>query len=328
VALLLAYWASAMRFPDLSDWGDAAWTGLLLGAPLFGLVWLALPAWRWPWPRLAALTLAFAGAAVLTTWLGQAGLANLTKLGAATFAGWLFLSFFAEPSWVALIALIIPVADTLSVWRGPTHVILTQKPGLFEADSIDFPPPGARVVRLRWDAVPGAESYDVVARRELAGRKPRTFAVADEREIEIVTDAHKPYSFVVRARAAGRVLGAAEADYGPACGTNPSCDVQLRGDAAQRFRLSTAARAAADRLGLTDVLFFALFLGAAARFRLRPGWTWLGLLLGFALTGVLAWVDLFDNGGAPALPLIALGFLLPNADLLWRELRASRSQRD
>ena len=30
------------------------------------------------------------------------------------------------------------------------------------------------------------------------------------------------------------------------------------------------------RLGIPDVLFFALYLAAAVRFRLRPGWTWLG----------------------------------------------------
>jgi hypothetical protein len=30
----------------------------------------------------------------------------------------------------------------------------------------------------------------------------------------------------------------------------------------------------------------------------------------------------FDISGLPALPLLALGFLAPNADLLWRKLRA------
>jgi hypothetical protein len=31
-----------------------------------------------------------------------------------------------------------------------------------------------------------------------------------------------------------------------------------------------------------------------------------------------------DVAGLPALPAICLGFLLPNADLLWRALRARR----
>jgi hypothetical protein len=75
----------------------------------------------------------------------------------------------------------------------------------------------------------------------------------------------------------------------------------------------------AARLGLPDVLFFAVFLGASVRFRLRPGWTFVGMLLGLGLTMVLA--TAWDVGGLPALPGISLGFLLPNADLLYERLR-------
>jgi hypothetical protein len=74
------------------------------------------------------------------------------------------------------------------------------------------------------------------------------------------------------------------------------------------------------RLGLPDVLFFSLFLAAAVRFRLRVVWTWIGLTAGLALTIVLAtW---WDVDGLPALPGISLGFLIPNADLLWRRVRS------
>ena len=74
-----------------------------------------------------------------------------------------------------------------------------------------------------------------------------------------------------------------------------------------------------SRLGLPDVLFFALFLAAAVRFDLRPFWTWIGLVLGLSLTIVLAtW---WDVGGLPALPALSVGFLVPNADLLWHRLR-------
>jgi hypothetical protein len=73
------------------------------------------------------------------------------------------------------------------------------------------------------------------------------------------------------------------------------------------------------RLGLPDVFFFAVFLGASVRFGLRPAWTWLGMTVGLGLTMILAtW---WDVSGLPALPGIALGFLLPNADLLWRGVR-------
>jgi hypothetical protein len=41
---------------------------------------------------------------------------------------------------------------------------------------------------------------------------------------------------------------------------------------------------------------------------------------------VAVWVDPFDIGGLPALPLLSVAFLTANADLLWRELR--RRQRE
>ena len=76
----------------------------------------------------------------------------------------------------------------------------------------------------------------------------------------------------------------------------------------------------AARLGPPDILFFALFLATAARFELRVGATWLGMTGGLALTLVSTYV--FDVGGLPGLPAIALGFLLPNADVLWRSFKA------
>ena len=75
-------------------------------------------------------------------------------------------------------------------------------------------------------------------------------------------------------------------------------------------------------LGLPDLLFFALFLGASARWGLRTGWTWICLVAGLGATMTLAtW---WDVGGLPALPLLSLGFLLPNADLLWRAVKRER----
>jgi hypothetical protein len=77
-------------------------------------------------------------------------------------------------------------------------------------------------------------------------------------------------------------------------------------------------------LGPPDVLFFALFLAAAARFGLRPGWTWLAMTSGLGLT--LALTVWGDVAGLPALPAVALGFLVPNVDLIWRQLRSARSE--
>lgn len=76
---------------------------------------------------------------------------------------------------------------------------------------------------------------------------------------------------------------------------------------------------AAARIGPPDFFFFALFLAAAARFGLRVGATWLGMTAGLGAT--LVATEIFDVNGLPALPGIALGFLLPNCDLLWRALR-------
>jgi hypothetical protein len=73
-------------------------------------------------------------------------------------------------------------------------------------------------------------------------------------------------------------------------------------------------------LGLPDLLFFALFLAAAARFDLRPALTWLGAVVSFGATMALA-VG-FEVDGLPALPLLSVAFLLVNGDLIWRRLRA------
>ncbi len=72
-------------------------------------------------------------------------------------------------------------------------------------------------------------------------------------------------------------------------------------------------------IGPPDILFFSLFLGAAARFGLRVAWTWVAMVALLGLT--LALTATTDVAGLPALPAICLGFLLPNADLLWRSLR-------
>ena len=83
-----------------------------------------------------------------------------------------------------------------------------------------------------------------------------------------------------------------------------------------RCRTSRTARGS----GIPDVLFFALFLAAAVRFRLRPGWTWLAMVAAPRR-------DHRDHGlGRRRRPTRACrrspcGFLVPNADLIWAQLR-------
>ena len=76
-------------------------------------------------------------------------------------------------------------------------------------------------------------------------------------------------------------------------------------------------------LGPPDILFFALFLAAAVRWGLRPGWTWLAMTGMYGLTLVLA--NATDVSGLPALPFLSAGFLLANCDLIWRRLRPRRA---
>lgn len=87
----------------------------------------------------------------------------------------------------------------------------------------------------------------------------------------------------------------------------------------------TPGETATVNIGPPDILFFALFLAAADRFGLRVAWTWVGMTGFLAGTLVLVWTwD--DIAGLPALPAVCLGFLIPNADLLWRDVRAARSR--
>ncbi len=88
-------------------------------------------------------------------------------------------------------------------------------------------------------------------------------------------------------------------------------------------RVSVAFRLPGDdgvfTLGPPDVLFFALFLAAAARFGLRTGWTWACMVALLSLSIVLTVA--FHVRGLPALPAVAIGFLLPNVDLIWQAWR-------
>ncbi len=72
-------------------------------------------------------------------------------------------------------------------------------------------------------------------------------------------------------------------------------------------------------LGPPDILFYALFLAAAARWRLRVGPTWLAETVMYSLTIVIA--NAAGLSGLPALPFVSFGFLAANADLLWKRLR-------
>ena len=91
------------------------------------------------------------------------------------------------------------------------------------------------------------------------------------------------------------------------------------------FEFPHPGEPSAALLGPPDLLFFALFLAAAARWNLRVGWTFVALTLSLGLTLVIG--VLWESAGLPALPGLAFGFLIPNADLLWREFQRWRRER-
>jgi uncharacterized membrane protein YjjB (DUF3815 family) len=90
------------------------------------------------------------------------------------------------------------------------------------------------------------------------------------------------------------------------------------------FAFPIPGKSGSANLGLPDLLFFALFLAASARFLLRPPQTWTVMTLSFGATLALA---VERNGGLPALPLLAISFLAANADLIWAQLRGNRRPR-
>jgi len=98
--------------------------------------------------------LVFVAIAVVLYLVGADLYTSLPKLAAAALVGFLFLRFFEKLSWVVLLALLIPTVDTLSVWRGPTHYVVTQKPQVFDLSSVAFPIPGERTITVRWQTPP------------------------------------------------------------------------------------------------------------------------------------------------------------------------------
>jgi hypothetical protein len=204
--------------PDVGRWPDVLVVTLVVAPLTFAVPWIVLPAAGARGVFLAAAALGVL--AVLLDLAGMGSLFNVAKLLALTAVGFVFMRLFEALSWIALIAVIIPWVDALSVWRGPTEYVVSEQPNLFDHVSIAF-------------RLPGEDG---------------------------------------------------SASIGP-----------------------------------PDILFFALFLAAADRFGLRVRWTWLTMvgLLGLTLILTIA----FEINGLPALPAIAIGFLLPNADLLWKAWR-------
>ena len=318
---LLAYYLCFRLLPNLPTTGDVLFVAFVLIPAVFALVWVALPLHRAN--RLLWIALAFAALALAASRAGLDVLANFAKLGAATAAAFWFLSFFEAALWVALVALLIPVVDSYSVWRGPTRHIITERPEVFSALSFSFPLMGERQAFVAWrEPLDGTSMFDVY--REPGGKRNEK-PVRDENDngqigfLEAELDAGRDYRYRVVARDGGGsasiVAKADDANEG-----------ERRGAPTSHRRAPTDLRVesvdSSAKLGLPDLLFFALFLAAADRFELRRRATWVAMTASFGLT--LAGTYFLDVDGLPALPLLAIGFLVANADLLWSMWRAER----
>ena len=224
--VVVAWFAIAPHLPAIGEWPNILLVSFVVLPGTLLLVLIALPLW----PRWRLLTPATLVLALLAFGCSEAGWGlpeNFAKLFAAVFAGWAFVMLFEQLSWVVIVAAVIPLADAISVWRGPTHSITAHHFHVYLDVAIAFVVPH------------GAAAY----------------------------------------------------------------------------------------LGPPDILFYALFLAAAARWHLRVGWTWLAMTFMYALTVVIA--NAADLGGLPALPFLSVGFLGANADLLlrrpWRSVSSPSS---
>jgi hypothetical protein len=220
-AAVIAWFLAAPHIGGVSLWTDIILVSFVVMPGTLLLVPLALPVWDRRWMPIAAAVLALAAFGFSEAGWGLP--ANFSKLFAAVFAGWAFLRLFEQLSWVVIVAVVIPVVDSISVWRGPTHAITTHHFQVYLDVAIAFLVPGGR----------------------------------------------------------------------------------------------------AAYLGPPDILFYALFLAAAKRWGLRVWWTWIATTFMYGITIVIA--NAADVGGLPALPFLSFGFLLANADVLWRRLRPPSS---
>ena len=140
VVALVAWYAVYERLPDVSTGADVAIVGAALLPATFALVWLALPLRH---ARGLLLVAAAVGVLAAALYAADAEIAaNFAKLAAASLVAFAFLAYFEQLWWVVTIALLVPLVDAISVWRGPTHHIVTEQPRVFSALSYALPAPG------------------------------------------------------------------------------------------------------------------------------------------------------------------------------------------
>lgn len=145
-ACVATWFVIAPELPRVGLWSAIVIVAVAVMPATLGLVFVALPLWRARWLLPAAAVLAVA--AFVFTVAGWGLAANFAKLWAAVFAGWAFLRFFEELSWVVIVACLIPAVDAISVWRGPTKAITAHHFEVYTAVAIAFLVPGGGAAYL------------------------------------------------------------------------------------------------------------------------------------------------------------------------------------
>jgi hypothetical protein len=145
-AAVVAWFIAAPHLPGVSLWTAVVLVSFVVMPATLLLVPLALPLYDKRW--LVAVTAVLALAAFGFSEAGWGLPANFAKLFAAVFAGWAFLRLFEQLSWVVIIACVIPVVDSISVWRGPTHSITAHHFNVYLDVAIAFLVPGGRAAYL------------------------------------------------------------------------------------------------------------------------------------------------------------------------------------
>ena len=134
------YTAWADRLWEAGLWPDLLFLTLVLFPATFALVWLLLPLRTHRATLPAGLALVVLAVVLHLAELDV--LNNLAKFFALVCLGFWFLSWFENVMWAALIAVVIPWVDAISVWRGPTEYVVEQQPQVFDTVSIAFRVPG------------------------------------------------------------------------------------------------------------------------------------------------------------------------------------------
>jgi hypothetical protein len=144
--VVIAWFWVAPHLPYIGHaWNVALVSFLVLPGTMLLILW-ALPLWDRPWLWIA--TVVFALLALVFSLLDWGLPANFAKLFAAVCAGWTFLRLFEALSWVVLVALVIPLVDIVSVWRGPTHTITTHHFEVYTSVAIAFLAPAGSTAYL------------------------------------------------------------------------------------------------------------------------------------------------------------------------------------